>query len=117
MGESEMVERVARAIYASHAFNDNHDSPDPGFDGLTEGWRNVMYANARAAIEAMRAPTEVMKYVGGTKCEDMLFGGDADYTGIIFTDMGTVFRTMIDVALTERLPTPPDTPSSPERDQ
>ena len=52
-----MVERVARAIYASHAFNDNHDSVDPGFDGLRDDWRAVMFANARAAIEALRTPT------------------------------------------------------------
>jgi hypothetical protein len=58
---SEMVEKVARAIYASHPFNNNHDSLNPGFDGLSDDWRGVMFANARAAIAAMREPTAAMK--------------------------------------------------------
>jgi hypothetical protein len=57
----DMVEKVARAIYASHAFNDNHDSLNPGFDGLRDDWREVLFANARAAIEAMRTVDEPMR--------------------------------------------------------
>lgn len=29
----------------------------------------------------------------------MMFGGDPEFTGITFNDMGVVFRTMIDSAL------------------
>lgn len=55
-GMSEMVEKVARAIW-----------PD-AFDGDGAGWhqrRDVALQQARAAIEAMRVPTEAMEEAGG----------------------------------------------------
>lgn len=54
---------------------------------------------ARAAIEALREPSPQMCVAGGQKCEAMLFEGEG--TGVIFTDMGTVFTTMIDAILNE----------------
>lgn len=68
---------------------------------LPPSYRDDFVKDARAAIEAMRQPTQTMEYAGGIKCEEMMFGGDADYTGVIFKDMGTVWRTMADAALTE----------------
>lgn len=48
---SEMIERVARAICDA-----SHDNPDPD-------WRAYEHL-ARAAIEAMREPTEAMSSAG-----------------------------------------------------
>lgn len=59
-------------------------------------------AIARAAIEAMRTPTEAMKVNGGLKAEAMMFEGEG--TGFIFEDMGAVFTCMIDAALSPPLP-------------
>ena len=81
-----MIEKVARAIYASHPFNDNHDSPHPGFDGLTPDWRETLFANARAALEAMREPTPEMLAA-------FVDGDDPGYTAD--------WQAMIDAALTE----------------
>lgn len=57
---SEMVERVARAILASHDYSKN-DGKEGGFESLSPEWQEVLLANARAAIEAMREPTDDMK--------------------------------------------------------
>jgi len=46
---SEMVERVARAIHDMH-------SAGPAYELAADDWRDM----ARAAIEAMREPTEEM---------------------------------------------------------
>jgi len=56
---------------------------------------------ARAAIAAMEVPTEEMKYEGGILCENMMFGGEPPYTGIIFEDMGAVWSQMCRAALKE----------------
>lgn len=56
---------------------------------------------ARAAVNAAREPTDAMKVAGGLKCEAMMFEGDPDFTGVIFNDMGVVFRTMLDTATQE----------------
>ncbi|RYY67735.1 MAG: hypothetical protein EOO12_00315 [Chitinophagaceae bacterium] len=101
MDVPEMVERVARALAKIRYAHVGSDSEDRLVRG-TPNWEFCVQ-DARAAIEAMREPTERMKYVGGTKCEDMMFGGDPDYTGIIFTDMGTVYTTMLSEALSPSL--------------
>lgn len=74
---NEMVRRVTDALRAGGSYEDM----------------------ARAAIEALREPTQTMEYVGGTKLEDMMFGGDPEGTGTIFKDMGIVYRDMIDASL------------------
>ncbi len=60
---SEMIERVARAIVAgiSAATKDNHDIVLSEEDGkvLVDGWCDYKVV-ARAAISAMREPTEAM---------------------------------------------------------
>lgn len=84
------MRRSSRAIYASHPFNNNHDSLNPGFDGLSDDWRGVMFANARAAIAAMREPTAAMKAAGATRIPEA--GYDLAHDAYV---------TMIDAALTE----------------
>ena len=65
---SEMVERVARAILAGHdwtigAFDGVglSGSGPTGWDALDPGWQEAYRNMARAAIEAMREPTEEME--------------------------------------------------------
>lgn len=84
-----MIEKVAQAIA------DNITA------GLPEGVEiDTRYA-ALAAIEAMSDPTDAMKLAGGFKCEAIMFEDDPDGTGVIFNDMGHVYRVMIDAALKE----------------
>lgn len=73
MTESTMVERVARALYARRP--NGHGSVggpyiiEP-FEGLSHfAWSEHMAA-ARAAITAMREPTEQMKAMGAQSCGD-----------------------------------------------
>lgn len=63
---SEMVDRVARAIYLSPL--GGHDDPSaPRWDELRESHKDGFRDNARAAIEAMRLPTEAMVDAADTK--------------------------------------------------
>lgn len=104
MAETEMVKRVARAlrdadaIWAARKYADyppeeiqrliRESADECGYDEL-----------AYAAIEAMRQPTDAMQVAGGLKCESILFEDNDEGTGVIFKDMGIVFMTMIDAAL------------------
>lgn len=84
---NEMIDRVAKAIY----------EVDGG-----KGWHlhsKFYLDSARAAIEAMREPTEAMKFSGGMWCEALMFEEDGE--GIIFDDIGKVYEVMIDAALAE----------------
>ncbi len=56
---SEMVERVAQAIY-DRCNHWDHDDHLPAYSTLTDGWKAQWQDAARAAIEAMREPTEIM---------------------------------------------------------
>lgn len=89
----DMIEKVARAIYASSAFHDNLDSINPRFDSLGDEWRAVMFASARAAIEAMREPTEAMNAAGHV-C--LPHGGYMPHE----REAGYVWEAMISAALT-----------------
>lgn len=86
--EMGMVEKVARAIYA--------------VDG-GKGWHlheKFYMDSARAAIEAMREPTEIM-LVAGCNHDDPL-GGLVDWRGENVTTretIGGVFTAMIDAVL------------------
>ena len=101
---SEMVERVARAIWAARRKRGLVlGGPDIGdWEDENETLHENVRREAVAAIKAMEEPTEEMKYVGGTLCEDMMFGGEPPYTGIIFEDMGSVFKAMISTAIQEK---------------
>lgn len=106
MAETEMVERVARAMCEDDGANWNaSDFGDTANGEEPEDQREYWLAKARAAIEAMRQPTDAMQVAGGLKCESILFEDNDEGTGVIFKDMGIVFMTMIDAAL---LPAPTD---------
>lgn len=76
---SEMVERVARAI-AGEAFAESHEG-----DAESE-WQKVKHL-ARAAIEALREPTEEMEWLGD----------DAHDPHV--RNASEIWQTMIDAAL------------------
>jgi len=79
----DMIERVAKAIYASSPFPDGLKFLDP------EPWRSCIYS-ARAAIEAMREPTYAM-------CDTLYeFGPEA------YMEPEEVMAALIDAALEEK---------------
>lgn len=80
----EMVERIAKAI----AISGNGGTWD---DWYNEDQREFHRRRARAAIEAMREPTEVMV---GAAVEYAALGGDIPLYNIEY-----VFNDMIDAAL------------------
>lgn len=90
---SEMVERVARATYEARPYGDEH-AGDLIWDRLEDGWKDRHRDMARAAIEAMREPTDAMV--------DAAYGRER--TG---TERGN-WRAMIDAALTETQPSSPE---------
>jgi hypothetical protein len=80
---NEMVQRVAMAIYDAEREDPTRPPPDE-----LRGWR-AYEAQARAAIAAMRAPSEEMIFRGGLI-------GDTPWDG---KKPGRVFSAMIDAAL------------------
>lgn len=98
-----MVERVAKAIWQERERRlgprGQRMEPD-AMDMVTGAWASTL-ADARVAIGAMAEPTKPMEFAGGTKLEEMLFNGDRDYSGVIFKDVGVVYRTMLRAALQE----------------
>jgi hypothetical protein len=98
----DMVERVARAIHKVAGYTDWDKLPD---DNSAYGIGKIeRLAEARAAIEAMREPTEAMVAAADRVRPDFdgcdmayWYGGDADPTG-----WAGVFGEMIDAALGEQ---------------
>jgi hypothetical protein len=99
---SEMAERVARAIYQSQeeyrcaelSKLHGHNYSFLPWEDAPEHWRNMAMGSARAAIEAMREPTEKMIEAGTV-------GWDAlDGSGVrpMFAPQRP-YRAMIDEAL------------------
>ena len=78
---SEMIERVARAIYVATPRNKPYSL-------LTRFKRNALEAEARAAIEAIREPTEAML--------DAIYVSEQYYIGV------PAWRAAIDAALSEK---------------
>lgn len=98
---SEMIDRVALAIWQARdsRFPARVRRPKPDdLDRATGAWQ-LCQLDARAALNALREPSSGMNLAGGLKCEALLFEGQS--SGVIFTDMGAVFTTMIDAALME----------------
>ncbi len=60
---TDMVERVARAMF----YDTNRDYPAYSFHAADETTQATYISNARAAIEAMREPTEDMEIAGDTE--------------------------------------------------
>jgi hypothetical protein len=85
-----MIERVARAIYFRGG---EHD--EKAWQYVQDGKREVVYEQARAAIEAMREPSEAM-HDGARDWSRVLYGKPIGYAA-----SGGCYRAMIDAALEE----------------
>lgn len=62
---SEIIERVAEAMYNRHA------GKDDTWQSLNSFWRKTYLEKARAAIEAMREPTGNMIETGSEACQHL----------------------------------------------
>jgi hypothetical protein len=86
---SEMVERVARALYESEGSDmlakADHAFPKPSWDRAHPALKDDCRVKARAAIEAMREPVWAMRRAG--------IGAEPDFE--------YVWLAMIDAALAE----------------
>lgn len=96
--ETGMVETAAESAFWAYVAAEKRELLGT-WEMVREEKKEVWRAVTRAVLECLRTPTPEMEYVGGTKLENMMFGGDEEYTGVIFTDVGVVFRDMIDAAL------------------
>lgn len=97
MAESEVVERVARAICAS-----DFDGDETVYDTMSAEMQGNFHINARAAIEAMREPTHRMTVAGHSALDDT----EHTQTKALGSLMGRmafsdVWRAMIDAALVD----------------
>lgn len=86
---SEMVERVARAIFHSNF-------PENEYENFDEDSQNKYLESAKAAIEAMREPTEAM--INRTNPAKEMAQWQIDEYKSIITDS---YKSMINVALNE----------------
>jgi hypothetical protein len=97
-----MVERVARTIFPNAAGFD--------WDIAPSGLRDALCVTARAAIEAMREPTEAMNDAEPDGGFDIYWGYNADGRP---SGPADVWRVMIEAALTEsEEPSPPEPPAT-----
>jgi hypothetical protein len=90
---SEMVERVARAMAGESGcvVSQQFDAGTGRLVDTKEEWKNWI-PFARAALAAMREPTEKMTIAGSLR---------SDYSGTA-EDAGNQWRVMIDAALEEK---------------
>ena len=86
---SEMVERVARSLYHAHSRNKPYDILQPEFQRQYE-------KQARAAIEAMREPTEAMEEAGFQAGHE----GDGEWE---YASPASTYTAMIDAALSQTI--------------
>lgn len=91
---SEMVEKVARAMALKDKGADHWDIMSDDGDGCGYVGRNEYLAMARAAIGAMREPTEVLLCVG----DETYANGDPN-EGLSLSGLRHVWQAMIDEAL------------------
>jgi len=92
-----MREKIARAIctYMEAGFPTRVQME---WGELSAPARAAMFARADAVLDALMEPTSGMELAGGLKYEAMWFENDDAFTGVIFTDMGAIFRAMIQAA-------------------
>lgn len=105
-----MIEKVARALTETQIRSANElfklsdprrvRTEDQIIASIDASWR-MNEKDARAAIGAMSEPDDSMKLAGGLKLEAIMFEGDPDGTGMIFTDVGHVYRAMVQASLKE----------------
>lgn len=92
----EMVERVAKGIFVA-------DFDEEDWPKVTEDVRDIFRIRARAAIAAMREPTEAMTEQGSEAVDPDNDNGiwDIEHNGPYLTVEGakTMFQAMIDEAL------------------
>lgn len=100
MAEPEMIERVRSAILAAMRAHGEvvYVDATPRSDGTfrLDGDFDLA-ALARAAIEAMREPTDSMSVNGGLELEEQMFAQQ----GLVFDGAKAVFQRMIDAALAD----------------
>jgi len=89
-----MREKIARAMYDATPFKNTEGE----YDQQSPEYQRMCLLRADAALGALTEPTNGMELAGGLKYEGMWFEDDGTFTGVIFTDMGTVFRAMIQAA-------------------
>lgn len=97
-----MIERVAKAISRSIPLDGSHWHSQHGHDfprQYSEREQNIIRGIARAAIEAMREPTEMMSRAG---MKSIQAWEDNDPNGILmdFREL-SCWRAMIDAALSQ----------------
>lgn len=100
---SDMVEKMARAICRRYIEGEMADgewiSPTGSLDGDVEFFWKDWVGEARAAIEAMREPTEEMERAGDETGCFVASDEDVSYRG---REAGAVFTAMIDSALSTK---------------
>lgn len=91
---SEMVERVAQAMFSASGMPFTHYA-------MGSDLRNGYYVFARAAIEAMREPTEAMAKMGEFRCHGVSTGDGAPAVCARFLGESAEgrYQLMIDEAL------------------
>ena len=92
-----MIEKVARAIRDAFPHQMVGSRPKPTWDQLSDGDREVWRNMARAALAAMRVPTEGMIEAGHAPWAK--FGKDA---AVRPSEIADLWENMIDFALAEK---------------
>ncbi|KKN48335.1 hypothetical protein LCGC14_0653700 [marine sediment metagenome] len=106
---TDMVERVARAMIAEETRMKETLAANlgPTFTCWMPTWETaseIYLVRARAAIAAMREPTEGMLMGGVTAMSAEMPGGKPVTSAVIYGQPGPVFQAMIDAALQEDKP-------------
>lgn len=96
---SDMIERVARAIYAERYLVEIAFGAMPAWEDVQGSDRTGTFDEARAALEAMREPTEAMT----SATSGVVTGCDGEYGDYnVYCDdrvAGEIWTAMIDAAL------------------
>lgn len=94
---SEMIERVARAI--RKAYHEHHKMPMRDWDRIDDEPKDEWLAMSRAAIGAMREPTEAMTKKASSFEVDFNSGGYVDLGSLYSDGAVAVWQSMIDEGL------------------
>jgi len=87
-----MIEKVARALALQYAKNAAHREPND------DNWQGE-YKAAKAAIEAMREPSEEMCNIGASEPIYHCWGSGGEFTDP--SSAGEIYQRMINAALKE----------------
>lgn len=90
---SEMIERVAKALFSGSVY---HGYNKETLDAEWFRTKGIHMAQAKAAIEAMREPTEDMRWAGYTR---EAFAPESTNVSSIQFDAKPIWHRMIDEAL------------------